>query len=166
MRRSVSSAPAREQFHCSIDKEHSGRKCGFQNLGGGGGGRAFKLAQAALTRHQAENLFWQPRQLVLAGWIAFRARHPGAAVLARVRTAPWLIWMVLANPAAVLAKQAVHSPSWEIRRRVANLCCLPVRGLFRLMCTCALFFPVRKRTIDSSPPGHSGILSVTERPIA
>ena len=45
----------------------------------------------------------------MAGRIALRARHAGAATWASVRTFPKLIRMVLADPADIVATNALHA---------------------------------------------------------
>src|SRR5262245_8389786 len=65
--------------------------------------------------------FRQPRRLVLAGRIALRARHPGAAAVARVRASERLIGMVFTHPCFVLAENAFHWPNMEFYSGIANI---------------------------------------------
>jgi hypothetical protein len=54
----------------------------------------------------------KPRGLVwrifVIAWIAFRARHTGAAAAASFHAVPWPIVMVFADPEAIVASFASH----------------------------------------------------------
>src|SRR5258708_4427371 len=52
--------------------------------------------------------FREARRLVGGGGVTARTRRTGSAAGARMRSLPWLVRMVLADPAGVLAQNASH----------------------------------------------------------
>ena len=68
-----------------------------------------KAGQPALLAIGVEP-FRQTRRFVRRRPIVGRAGRTSAAAVARVWAGPWLIGMVLANPAGVFAEQALHRP--------------------------------------------------------
>src|SRR5262245_64280556 len=75
----------------------------------------FPISPMSLAGRRASSVrlkaFRQSRGLVLAGRIALRAGHAGAAARACVRAFPGPVLVDFANPPAIFAQQALHVPN-------------------------------------------------------
>jgi hypothetical protein len=84
-------------------------------------GPSLRLRNADARRRRALSIrlkaFRQPGRLAFGRLVALKTGHPGAAAAAGVRTFPGLVGMVLANPAGVLAEQALHRAALSQRHQ-------------------------------------------------
>jgi hypothetical protein len=98
----------------------------------------------------------RPRQLVVRRHVTNRAGRTGAAATAGVGTVPWLVWMVRAHPAAIIAEDTSHdkpnrdgyetfqfgtsAAGWKVKPRRNEL---PLRQIIR-------FWPLWNQTAINS----------------